>query len=584
MTARNENIFRRPWWPALACAVAGAAVFQFYGNANHGYIDSSSLFYWWGYQWLNPDSETEHGWLILALSVWLFARNLRASGRGQVAEGGGLADPKSEIRSLRWAAAALTGGLLLHGVGFAVQQARVSIVALLLFAWGALALAGPSGAGAGKSSGRRWGRAAAFPLAFMIFAIPLNALDSVGFWLRMGVINASAGLAHLAGIGVLQNGTQLLAPDGRYQYDVAAACSGVRSLMALAALSLLVGYLTFRPWWLRALVLALCVPFTYVGNLARISAIIFAANWGGQRWGGYAHEVMGYGVFAIVLGGVLGVVGVMRRKVRGAWLVEDATAGGNGGTSVPSGPSPKETGDARSARVARGSIALAIGLLAVGEMLVLAQVGRQPLGGDTGVVLSKTGRDPVELPAFLGTDWIGRVAEVSAVEREILPPDTGFSRKTYVGLADPARPVFLSIVLSGRDRTSIHRPELCLVGQGWTIEDSRQHRFAYPSQAAGSAFPAAVLHVRREVMTARGRVAVPQLVAYWFVSSDTVVATNWERFVHDAWNRLRHLRADRWAYVLMQTDASDGEAAALSRMQAVLDRTLPVFQSRLPNG
>ena len=43
-----------------------------------------------------------------------------------------------------------------------------------------------------------------------------------------------------------------------------------------------------------------------------------------------------------------------------------------------------------------------------------------------------------------------------------------------------------------------------------------------------------------------------------------------------------HARADRWAYVLMQTDATDGEAAALQRMQAVLDATLPAFQKPVP--
>ena len=569
--APGGTMAREGWLPALACALAGAAVFQFYGNANHGYIDTSSLFWWWGYQWFqwgNPNAENQHAPLIFGLSVWLIVRNLRASGGRQGTSGERPAGPDAEIRNRRWAVAALAGGLLLHAVGFAVQQARISIVALLLFGWGVLALGG----------GRRWRQAAAFPLAFMVFAIPLNVLDSVGFWLRMGVINASAGLAHAAGIGVLQNGTQLVAPDGRYQYDVAAACSGVRSLMALAALSLLTGYLTFRPWWLRALVLTLCVPLTYLGNLARIAAIIFAAHWGGQRWGENAHDVMGYGVFVIVLGGMLLVVGAVRKIAPGAWLVEES----NGGAGTPgydrdvvcSGTN----GGARLGSAVPWGIAVAIGLFASGEMLLLAHIGRQSVGGSAGVVLEKNGRDPVELPSFLGTDWIGRVVEVSAVEREILPPDTGFSRKSYVALADPGRPVFLSIVLSGRDRTSIHRPELCLVGQGWTIDDTSGHRFAYPAPGGGSGFPATVLHVRHEMMTARGRAAVPQLVAYWFVSSDAVVATHWERFLHDAWSRLRHLRADRWAYVLMQTDATDGEAAAFARMQAVLDRTLPAFQ------
>jgi hypothetical protein len=48
--------------------------------------------------------------------------------------------------------------------------------------------------------------------------------------------------------------------------------------------------------------------------------------------------------------------------------------------------------------------------------------------------------------------------------------------------------------------------------------------------------------------------------------------------VRDAWNRVAHGRADRWAYVLVQTDAMDGEAAALARLQAVLDGALPAVQ------
>jgi EpsI family protein len=567
VTGADHTVDRRAWGPAAVCLAAGAAVFQFYGNANHGYIDTSSLFYWWGYQWVNADSETQHGILILLLSAWLFMRNLRATAR----------EPE-DSRSVagRWtrAAAAMAGGLALHAVGFAVQQARVSILALLLFAWGVLVLAG----------GRRWGRAAAFPLAFMVFALPLNALDSVGFWLRMGVINASAGLAHAAGIGVLQNGTQLVAPDGRYQYDVAAACSGVRSLMALAALSLLVGYLTFRPWWLRAGVLLLCVPFTYLGNLARISSIIFAAQWGGQRWGERAHDVMGYGVFIIVLGGVLAAVGVLQRVTGPRWRADGGGGPGAGGKTGDRAdqPDPGIAPPGRSAGTAWVAAGLVLSLALI-ELLLLARLSARPPGDLTGVRVAPDGRNPVELPAFLGTEWIGQPAEVTAQERDILPPDTGFSRKTYVAFADRSRRVFLSIVLSGRDRTSIHRPELCLVAQGWTIVAADVRRFAYPDAAGGKSFPATVLRVRHDLVSPRGRETVPHLVAYWFVSSDAVVATNWGRFAHDAWNRLRHLRTDRWAYVLVQTDASDGEPAALARMQAVLDRTLPAFQSPLPS-
>ena len=70
-------------WPGLACALTGAAVFQFFGNATRGYIDTASLFYWWGFQWVNPNSETEHGLLILPLAAWLLLRNLRSRELGE---------------------------------------------------------------------------------------------------------------------------------------------------------------------------------------------------------------------------------------------------------------------------------------------------------------------------------------------------------------------------------------------------------------------------------------------------------------------------------------------------------------------
>ena len=543
MSALSETP-RITWGPALACALAGAAVFQFFGNATRGYIDTASLFYWWGYQWFDAASELGHWWLIFGISAWLFWRNLNVAETGT-------RNPEQSWPAV-WA---MIAGLALHALGFAAQQTRVSIVALLVFAWGVLRLAG----------GRRWGGAAAFPLGFLVFAIPLNVLDSAGFWLRMWVIDASAGLAHGAGIGVLQSGTQLLAPDGRYQYDVAAACSGVRSLTALAALSLLAGYLNFRAWWRRGALLLLCFPLVYLGNVARIASIIFAAQWGGQAWGERAHEVMGYGVFAIVLGGILAAVGALRR-----WWPE-------AGAAAVRGPDEHRRDAKWPWQAAAGIV-----VLAAGEMVFLHQLATLPPRGGVGVVLAADGKNPVELPALLGRDWIGWPAAVAAVEREILPSDTGFSRLDYVSSRD-ARHVFLSIVLSGRDRTSIHRPELCLVGQGWTIAGATEHRFRYAAEGGVDAsFPATVLRVRREVVTARGRSVVPQLVAYWFVSGDTVAATHWRRLALDTWNRVAHARADRWAYVLVQTDAADGEAAALARMQAVLDATLPAFQRPWP--
>ncbi len=535
---------RVSWLAAGACALTGAVLFQAWGNVTRGYINTGSLFYWWGYQWLDARSETEHGLIIVPLAAWLLWRNLRDR------PSAGSREPGSGWPGV----GAMALGLLLHAVGFAAQQTRLSVVALLIFAWGVLRLGG----------GRRWGAAAVFPLAFLVFAIPFSALDSAGFWLRLWVIKASSGLAHLAGIGVVANGTQLTAPDGHYQYDVAAACSGVRSLVALLALALLAGYLQFRSTARRAALFLLCFPLIYLGNVARILAIIVAAQAGGQRWGERAHDVMGYGVFVIVLGGLLLAARCMPEPAQPPPQAE----GAGGRTQGPGGA------------WAAGAVVVA---LAVGEMFFLAHLAALPPQGGAGVRLAADGLNPVELPAFLGTEWIGRRAEVSAVERDILPPDTGYSRRNYVAVANPAQWVYLSVVLSGRDRTSIHRPELCLVGQGWTIDATTAHTFA---RAGGPArdFPATVLHVRREVSTPRGPIVVPQLVVYWFVGGDAIVASHWRRLAVDAWNRVVYGRVDRWAYVLLQTDARDGDAAAMARLQTVLDETLPTLMPQVGSG
>lgn len=541
MTRAPAKSQLRMRWMALACAVAGAAVFQFFGNATRGYVNSGSALWWWVSQWLDPRAETEHGWLILAIAGWLFWRNLHRDNRDAEAPSFG-----------RWLPGwAMAGALALNAVGFVAQQTRLSVIALLVFAWGALGLAE-----------RRWARAAAFPLGFMVFALPLNVLDTAGFWLRLWVVDAATTIAHAFGIGVVRSGTLLFAPDGHYQYDVAAACSGVRSLMALLALSLLIGYLNFQSWWRRGLMLALCLPLTYLGNLARILAIVLAAQAGGQVWGQRAHDVMGFGVFVIVLGGILAAASLLGR-IR----------------PEPLGTDPREAAPAIQDGGQRGGlseIAVLLGViaLAVGEMGLLARVAAAPAEGATGLCLAADGKNPIELPATLGADWFGRTAEVTAVEREILPPDTGFSRRDYVDLAEPSHRVFLSLVLSGRDRTSIHRPELCLVGQGWTLTGTGVHTFNWPGRPDWRVPATLIRTIRTEPRSGRRMVSI---VVYWFVNGDTAVATHWQRIWRDALNRLRG-RADRWGYVLMQADAGDGEAAALARLQTVLDQTLPRFQ------
>jgi EpsI family protein len=557
---------------AALCALAGLAVFQFFGNGTRGYIDTASLFSWWGRQWFDPAAESEQGPLVVLIAGWMFWRNLgKAGGRGQGAggrsqESGGRGQESVGKRraddaggeALGWAGAAMVGGLALHVLGYAAQQARLSIAAFLLFLGGVAILAG----------GRRWGRAAAFPLCFMLLAVPMNFLDTGGFYLRLWVTAASTRIAHLVGVGVVANGTQLFAPDGRYQYDVAAACSGVRSLMALVALSLLVGWLNFRGAGRRAVLVLLCFPLAYIGNVARIVTVVLAGQWFGQRAGERVHDAAGLLVFVVVLGGVLGAASIWRRFAP----EREPASFGRGvhatGTGAGGRPGPLR------------AVATIVLIAAALTGWFTTRVDAWAVERATGIKLAADGVNPAVLPSVLAGGWVGRDVEVTKVERDTLPADTGYARKLYFSTADPARPVFFSIVLSGRDRTSIHRPEICLVGQGWTIESSFARDFALTGAMADRRVPANVLRISQAKQGKDGAgQRVPALFAYWFVGGDAVVATSGERLWRTATDRLLHFRADRWAYIVAQTIADDGEAAALARLQAVVGAAAPEFQT-----
>jgi exosortase len=546
-TARNQFAFRSTVLPALVCALAGAIVFQFFGNATQGYIHSRSLFVWWGSQWFDPAAETQHGLLVLLVALWLFWRNLR-DGRKSAA---GFAPAE------RAAVKAMLAGLLLHMAGYAMQQTRVSIAGFLVFVWGVLVLGG----------GRRWGSAAVFPLSFLLLAVPVSFVDSLGFSLRLVVTEQAYGLSQKLGVALLRNGTELFSPDGRFQYDVAAACSGIRSLVALLALALLVGYLGFLSWFPRAILAAVCLPYVIVGNVVRVVGLVVAGERFGQATGSRLHDSSGLVVFILVLGLLLATAALLRRV---GFRPADAAEAEGDLDDPPIGDS----------RLQPWSVAAITVFVALGVCFTAWKLSSRSSQSVAGLRLTDDDVSPVDLPACIGTEWIGRRVAVSQMERDVLPLDTGYSRRNYVSVDDLKRQVFVSLVLSGRDRTSIHRPELCLVGQGWTIANWFKHEFS----AGGETVPMTVLRVTHAAVDAQGRrVQVGALFAYCFVGGDNVEPTHFGMQWSDMIDRLRHFRADRWAYVVVQSVVSDAdEAATLTRMQEIVSGVWPTIRSCPP--
>lgn len=245
------------------------ALFQFLGSSTFGYIDTASLYRWMLNAYTSKASEDSHGLLIPVVVLVLFYFKRKEL----------LAQPLAPW----WPSLVIVAGALaLHAVGYLVQQQRLSIIALFTGIYGLMGLVW----------GWRFLRASFFPFFLFGFCVPLGTqAEPVSFPLRLIVTKVVAFLSQaFLGIEVIRDGTQLKDPTGKYAYEVAAACSGLRSLIATIAIAVIYGFTTFKEWWKRGLMLASAFPLAVIGNVMRMMIIVLAAEWGGQATGAEAHE------------------------------------------------------------------------------------------------------------------------------------------------------------------------------------------------------------------------------------------------------------------------------------------------------
>ncbi len=166
----------------------------------------------------------------------------------------------------------------------------------------------------------------------------------------------------------------------------------------------------------------------------------------------------------------------------------------------------------------------------------------------------------LKLPEKVGR-WTGQAVPVSKEELQGLAPDTKFARQWYVNPAGDR--INVSIVLSGADMAnSIHRPERCLVAQGWTVESS--HRVHIPMPDGKPPLEVTALSDVKEWRASEkaAPVAIKNLNYYWFIGSHDITASHWTRTLIDARDRLLHGDNQRWAYVTVAATVTDNLQAA----------------------
>lgn len=199
--------------------------------------------------------------------------------------------------------------------------------------------------------------------------------------------------------------------------------------------------------------------------------------------------------------------------------------------------------------------------------------GSPAAGMEAGLALS--------LPVEAGP-WRGEPGEPSEAERTILPPDTEFAKMHYRHSRLPSQ-ISASIVLSGKDRTSIHRPEVCLAGQGWNVRGSRKRTVQL---ADGRKLGVKCLSITREISLANGeQKSAEAFYVYWFVGSRTTTPDNLERILSTAADNVIHGENPRWAYVSLLSVVSGslapggvGADATLAGLDEWIAEAAPEFQ------
>ncbi|MCP4400553.1 MAG: exosortase/archaeosortase family protein [bacterium] len=142
-----------------------------------------------------------------------------------------------------------------------------------------------------------------FPIVFLFFMVPLPAIiyKGLAFQLQLLVSIVSAKLIPLAGVALYREGNILYVSTG--PLAVEEACSGMRSIMALLALSSLFAYLMYESRLKQWILVAFALPIAVVTNIIRVTITgIMAHYWGKEFAEGILHESFGWLVFVIAFG------------------------------------------------------------------------------------------------------------------------------------------------------------------------------------------------------------------------------------------------------------------------------------------
>ena len=148
--------------------------------------------------------------------------------------------------------------------------------------------------------GFRLFRAVSFPYFYSFFMIPVPyyLYEKIAFPLKLIVTKVSVYIIGLFGIPVIREGNVIMLENITLQ--VVDACSGIRSLTSLLAITVAYAYITQKTRARMFILVILSIPIAVFSNIVRVVVTgILSRYYGASAAEGFFHEFAGLGVFIL---------------------------------------------------------------------------------------------------------------------------------------------------------------------------------------------------------------------------------------------------------------------------------------------
>lgn len=143
----------------------------------------------------------------------------------------------------------------------------------------------------------------AFPLIYLFFAFPPpeTVIYTLTLPVKVAISDGAIWVLRLFGLPI--GGTGVMIQIGQYQLLVAAACSGLNSIVSLSAITLFYIYLMHRgEHRIQAILLLFVLPVAIAANFLRVLILILLTYYGGEAVAqGFLHDLAGVTIFLLAL-------------------------------------------------------------------------------------------------------------------------------------------------------------------------------------------------------------------------------------------------------------------------------------------